>query len=358
MDVQSLTPRIRQILQQSDLSTVSAKKVRRQLENEMSTSLDTHKADIDDIIKMQFQQLHNESQQRHHAQQQYVQQYSQQGGMGGVYGASQAMPGLQVPGGGYPGGMHPGAPGMPHGGPAGMIPGAGGDMMPPDANIPRKRGRPRKPENEKKLQRKKRIQDPNRPKRQTGLSKPMKLSETLSEFLEQKYCARTDVVKNLWKYIKANELQDPSDKRYILCDERLQKLFHTERLYMYTMNKLLNEHLVKPTPEENLEAITLLNLPPSHPAAADSAGLIAATSPKTGSSSMTPSAVAPASPAVSDTGVSAASDALQTGESENDDEDRSVGHSAVPNVPPQTTSPLALPPQPSGINGGSSASNA
>ncbi|KAJ2612838.1 hypothetical protein H4S08_002520 [Coemansia sp. RSA 1365] len=346
MDVQSLTPRIRQILQQSDLSTVSAKKVRRQLENEMSTSLDTHKADIDDIIKIQFQQLHNESQQRHHAQQQYVQQYSQQGGMGGVYGASQGMPGLQVPGGGYPGGMHPGAPGMPHGGPPGMIPG-GGDMMSPDANIPRKRGRPRKPENEKKLQRKKRIQDPNRPKRQTGLSKPMKLSETLSEFLEQKYCARTDVVKNLWKYIKANELQDPSDKRYILCDDRLQKLFHTERLYMYTMNKLLNEHLVKPTPEENLEAITLLNLPPSHPAAADSAGLIAS---KTGST--TPGAVAPASPAVSDTGVSATSDALQTGESE--DEDRSVTHNAAPNASSQTTSPLALP-QPSGINGGSNA---
>ncbi|KAJ2808484.1 hypothetical protein H4R20_000872 [Coemansia guatemalensis] len=356
MDVQTLTPRIRQILQQSDLSTVSAKKVRRQLENEMNTSLDTYKADIDDIIKHQFQQLHNESQQRHHAQQQYVQQYSQQGGMGGVYGASQAMPGLQVPGGGYPGGMHAGAPGMPHGGAPGMIPGgAGGDMMSSDANMPRKRGRPRKPENEKKLQRKKRIQDPNRPKRQTGLSKPMKLSETLSDFLDQKYCARTDVVKNLWKYIKANELQDPSDKRYILCDEKLQKLFHTDRLYMYTMNKLLNEHLVKPTPEENLEAIALLNLPPSHPAAADSAGLVAATSPKTGTSSQSASAVAPASPGLSDTGVSAVSDAPQTGESENDDEDRSASQAPKP---PQTASPLALPPQPSGINGGSSASNA
>ncbi|KAJ2077703.1 hypothetical protein H4R24_004968 [Coemansia sp. RSA 988] len=350
MDVQSLTPRIRQILQQSDLSTVSAKKVRRQLENEMSTSLDTFKADIDDIIKVQFQQLHNESQQRHHAQQQYVQQYSQQGGMGGVYGASQGVPGLQVPGGGYPGGMHPGAAGMPHGGAPGMIP--GGDMMSPDPSVPRKRGRPRKPENEKKLQRKKRVQDPNRPKRQTGLSKPMKLSETLSEFLDQKYCARTDVVKNLWKYIKANELQDPSDKRYILCDEKLQKMFHTERLYMYTMNKLLNEHLVKPTPEENLEAITLLNLPPTHPAAADSAGLLASTSPKTATSSQAASAVAPASPALSDAGVSATSEALQTGESENDEDDRTAPK------PPQSASPLALPPQPSGINGSSSASNA
>ncbi|KAI8324498.1 SWIB/MDM2 domain-containing protein, partial [Martensiomyces pterosporus] len=103
----------------------------------------------------------------------------------------------------------------------------------------------RKPENEKKQHRKKREVDPNKPKRQTGLSKPMKLSADLSAFLGQKYCARTDVVKNLWKYIKENNMQDPSDKRYILCDDKLKKLFDTDRLYMYTMNKLLNQHLVK-----------------------------------------------------------------------------------------------------------------
>ncbi|KAJ2240371.1 hypothetical protein GGH98_005953, partial [Coemansia sp. RSA 454] len=52
MDIAGLTPRIRDILQMSDLSTVSAKKVRRQLENELNSSLDSHKAEIDDIIKL------------------------------------------------------------------------------------------------------------------------------------------------------------------------------------------------------------------------------------------------------------------------------------------------------------------
>ncbi|KAI9499846.1 SWIB/MDM2 domain-containing protein, partial [Coemansia spiralis] len=214
--VTTLTPRIREILQCSDLATISAKKVRRQLEHEMSVSLDTYKGEIDEVIKQQFQQIHSETQQRQQAQQQYAQQQYAQGQM--VYGVP-TMP-LQMP---Y-------AAPMPN--------------MSPET--PRKRGRPRKPENERKQQRKKRVLDPNRPKRQTGLSKPMKLSADLSAFLDQKYCARTDVVKNLWKYIKEHNLQDPEDKRYILCDAELKKLFATDRLYMYTMNKLLNEHLVKP----------------------------------------------------------------------------------------------------------------
>ncbi|KAJ1662513.1 hypothetical protein IW140_005489 [Coemansia sp. RSA 1813] len=267
MDVSNFTPRIREILQTSDLATISAKKVRRQLEHEMNASLDSYKGEIDEIIKQQFQQIHNETQQRQQVQQQYAQQYAQQGHMGGVY---HTMSGLQMPGGGYPA-MPGGVPGSIAGSvPAGM-PGSG---APPDG-APRKRGRPRKPENDRKQARKKRVLDPNRPKRHTGLSKPMKLSAKLGTFLDQKYCARTDVVKNLWKYIKEHNLQDPEDKRYILCDDKLKDIFQTERLYMYTMNKLLNDHLIKPTPEENAEAIVLLDLPPTHPAAADSVGIVA-----------------------------------------------------------------------------------
>ncbi|KAJ2000360.1 hypothetical protein GGI04_004181, partial [Coemansia thaxteri] len=226
MDVSTLAPRIRDILQISDLSTVSAKKVRRQLEHEMRISLDSYKSDIDEIIKQQFQQIHNETQQRQQAQQQYAQQYAQQQGqMGGIYAgvSSHSMPGLQVPGtAGFAGAIHPATT-------AAGKSGAGSSMS-PDAT-PRKRGRPRKPENEKKLQRKKRAVDPNKPKRSTGLSKPMKLSEQLASFLGQKYAARTEVVKSLWRYIKEHNLQDPVDKRYIMCDDKMQAMFHSDRLF-------------------------------------------------------------------------------------------------------------------------------
>ncbi|KAJ1959936.1 hypothetical protein GGI12_004079 [Dipsacomyces acuminosporus] len=293
MDIASLAPRVRSILQGSDLATVSAKKVRRQLEAELNMSLDANKTQIDKIIMDQFHQIHNETQNRQQQLQQQQQQYAQQHqAQMSLYGVTPQMTGLHVPQSGYSNVMHhPGAasmvPGLgAHGGAPGLIPGMGpGGSLSPDA-APRKRGRPRKPENEKKQLRKKREVDPNKPKRQTGLSKPMKLSATLNAFLGQKYCARTDVVKNLWKYIKEHNLQDPNDKRYILCDDKLRELFDTDRLYMYTMNKLLNQHLTKPTPEENAEAIVLLGLPPTHPAAADSIGIVHGT----GSSAAAPAA--------------------------------------------------------------------
>ncbi|KAJ2372010.1 hypothetical protein IW150_004326 [Coemansia sp. RSA 2607] len=366
MDVSSLTPRIRDILQASDLATVSAKKVRRQLEHEMGTSLDSFKTEIDDIIKNQFQQIHSETQQRQQVQQQYANQYAvqqqQQQGHMGVYGVPPSIPGLQMPPGAYHTSAmhHAGGPGLL---PPGMLPGAGGSTpVSPDDATPRKRGRPRKPENEKKQQRKKqRVVDPNKPKRQTGLSKPMKLSADLKAFLDQKYCARTDVVKNLWAYIKKHDLQDPADKRYILCDDQLKKLFHTDRLYMYTMNKLLNEHLVKPTPEENAEAIALLGLPPSHPANADSIGIVSPTSVASGS---VVSAGASGSPAPSDAATSAVSDNQHTADNSADEEDdhehdneslpvSPTDSNHQPQMPPQPQSlpaSLALPPQPANSN--------
>ncbi|KAJ2889870.1 hypothetical protein GGI21_006395 [Coemansia aciculifera] len=336
MDISTLAPRIRDILQSSDLSTVSAKKVRRQLENEMRVSLDSYKADIDEIIKQQFQVIHNETQARQQQQQQYAQQYAQQQGqMGGVYGSvSQTMAGLHMPpSGGLVGAMQQPTLAGSTAAPSGGSPG----------DAPRKRGRPRKPENEKKQQRKKRVVDPNKPKRSTGLSKPMKLSEDLASFLGQKYAARTEVVKSLWKYIKSHGLQDTADKRYILCDEKLLVLFHESRLYMYTMNKLLNNHFIKPTPEENAEAIALLGLPPTHPAVADSASLL----PSPGSSIVK-------AEGGGDEDEGDASDIPHTADDEEDEEEEDQESETADTKPAlqqhnSTTTPLTLPP----INGAS-----
>jgi upstream activation factor subunit UAF30 len=51
------------------------------------------------------------------------------------------------------------------------------------------------------------------------------------------------VVKQLWVHIKANNLQDPGDKRQILCDDRLYSVFKQEKVHMFTMNKLLGKQL-------------------------------------------------------------------------------------------------------------------
>ena len=49
--------------------------------------------------------------------------------------------------------------------------------------------------------------------------------------------ARTQVVSKLWEYIKAHDLQNPSDKREILCDGKLQRVFGQSSVHVFTMNK-------------------------------------------------------------------------------------------------------------------------
>jgi upstream activation factor subunit UAF30 len=61
--------------------------------------------------------------------------------------------------------------------------------------------------------------------------------------------SRPQVVKKLWEYIKGHELQDPNDKREIICDEKLQAIFKTTKVNMFKMNKALGNHLVPPEEE-------------------------------------------------------------------------------------------------------------
>ena len=81
----------------------------------------------------------------------------------------------------------------------------------------------------------------------------MALKPELAELCGRRLLARTQVVKQIWAYIKKNELQDPSDKRYIVCDEAMRQVFNVKRLHMMKMNKLLSDLLDDPTEEDLLE---------------------------------------------------------------------------------------------------------
>lgn len=54
------------------------------------------------------------------------------------------------------------------------------------------------------------------------------------------------VVKVLWAYIKAHNLQDPSDKRKILPDAKLGKILQAP-VTQFTLNKQLSKHIYKAT---------------------------------------------------------------------------------------------------------------
>ena len=59
-------------------------------------------------------------------------------------------------------------------------------------------------------------------------------SDALSALVGETRLSRPQTVKRIWDYVKAGSMQDPADKRYILCDDRLKSVFHTDRLHMFT----------------------------------------------------------------------------------------------------------------------------
>ncbi|CAN1343636.1 Upstream activation factor subunit spp27 [Linum perenne] len=81
----------------------------------------------------------------------------------------------------------------------------------------------------------------------SGLMAPIQLSEPLIKFLgtSENALPRSEVVKRMWDYIKQNNLQDPSDKRQVICDEKLKELFDLDSFTGFTVSKLLSAHFVK-----------------------------------------------------------------------------------------------------------------
>ncbi|USP79921.1 Upstream activation factor subunit spp27 [Curvularia clavata] len=81
------------------------------------------------------------------------------------------------------------------------------------------------------------------PTRKGGFHKPMALSPALSELLGETHLSRPQTVKKIWEYVKERDLQDPSDKRQIRCDDAMRAVFKQDRVHMFTMNKILNQNL-------------------------------------------------------------------------------------------------------------------
>jgi len=75
--------------------------------------------------------------------------------------------------------------------------------------------------------------------------KPMWLSPALRSFLGVEEASRGEVVKMVWDYIKKHELQNPANKREILCDANMQEIFG-KKVTMFSMNKVLSKHIKRP----------------------------------------------------------------------------------------------------------------
>lgn len=77
----------------------------------------------------------------------------------------------------------------------------------------------------------------------SGLTKPMKVSDDLYAIVGQKEASRAQCIKQLWAYLKKNNLQDPENKQYFFPDKKMAKIFGTERIRAFGMAKFLGAHL-------------------------------------------------------------------------------------------------------------------
>ncbi len=78
----------------------------------------------------------------------------------------------------------------------------------------------------------------------SAFMKPMNISADLAVVVGKGPMPRSEVVKKLWVYIKANGLQDSTNKRNINADAALKKVFGGKgTVSMFEMTSLVSKHL-------------------------------------------------------------------------------------------------------------------
>ncbi|XP_073005409.1 upstream activation factor subunit UAF30-like [Typha latifolia] len=79
-----------------------------------------------------------------------------------------------------------------------------------------------------------------------GITKPRPVSPAMQALVGVPEIPRTQALKLIWAYIKQNNLQDPENKKIIVCDEKLKNIFGgRERVGFLEISGLLNPHFAK-----------------------------------------------------------------------------------------------------------------
>ncbi len=80
-------------------------------------------------------------------------------------------------------------------------------------------------------------------KKPNALQKPLTPSADLAAIVGAGMLSRGEVVSKVWDYIRKHNLQKATDKRVIVADAHLKKIFGKDEVTMFEMNKYLAQHL-------------------------------------------------------------------------------------------------------------------
>lgn len=82
-------------------------------------------------------------------------------------------------------------------------------------------------------------------KANAAFAAPLNVSPALQAVVGTKPMPRTEIVKKMWDYIKANGLQDQKNKRMINADDKLKPLFGKAQVSMFELAKVINNQVQK-----------------------------------------------------------------------------------------------------------------
>lgn len=85
-----------------------------------------------------------------------------------------------------------------------------------------------------------------KPVRLTGIERAVVLAEPLANFLGEAVIPRSHIPKRISEYAKLHDLQDPSDRRRILCDDPLKAALKVDHFTFFSLAKLVSGLVYKP----------------------------------------------------------------------------------------------------------------
>lgn len=73
---------------------------------------------------------------------------------------------------------------------------------------------------------------------------PVEISDDLKAVVGPGPMPRTEIIKQLWVYIKKHKCQDTKNKRNIIPDDKLSKVFGSKSaIDMFQMTKKVSKHI-------------------------------------------------------------------------------------------------------------------
>jgi len=202
-----LKTEVKAVLKGADLSTITAKSVRKQLEEKLGVDLTERRKEIDSVIMAAVDEKASSEEE---VSEEEIEEPKRKG-----KGSDDDD----------------------------FVPGA---KKPAKAKPKAKKRKAADSDSDDDWQKAKKKKKPAGPRKQGAFTKSFKLSPELAEVVGKDVMPRHEVIKKMWAVIKERKLQDPSQKQFAICDDQLMKVIGVKRFKTFGMMKYLKEHFLEP----------------------------------------------------------------------------------------------------------------